>query len=219
MRRHGTLALIAVLVGLTPITMPAQDLDPFTRALSGFDATTRFSIDAVLDSARAAGLPLKGLRSIVLEGIAKKADNKKIIGVLERRLYYLREARSVLGPVNDEDLEAAASVLNAGVKPDQLGAFRNAPKNRPLAPALIVLSDLVTRGVPREDASSAIVKLWQRGAGEAEFMGLFRGVESDILSGLNPGAALQNQIRESPGRAPPPSKSTSPSPEPETPNP
>lgn len=217
MRRLGQLALMAVLVGIAPVAMRAQGIDPFTRALSGFDAAARFSIEAILDSARAAGLPVKGLRSIVLEGIAKKADNKKIIGALERRLYCLREARSALGPISDEDLEAGASVLNAGVKADQLTPFRNAPKNRPLAPALIVLGDLVTRGVPREDASSAIVKLWQRGAGEAEFMGLFRGVESDILSGLNPGAALQNQIRESPGRAPPPNKSTSP--EPESPNP
>ena len=43
----------------------------------------------------------------------------------------------------------------------------------------------------------------QDGAGEAEFTGLFRRVEGDILRGLNPGAALQNWMREYPGRAPP----------------
>ena len=218
MRRLSHVALFVALVCVLPAAGRAQDVDPFTHALTEFDAGTRFSIEAIIDSARAAGLPLKGLKSIVLEGRAKKADNKKIIGALERRLYFLREARSALGPITDEDLEAGASVLGAGVKPADLTPFRNAPKGRPLAPALIVLGDLVTRGVPRDDASSAIVKLWQRGAGEAEFMGLFRGVESDILSGLNPGAALQNQIRESPGRAPPPNKVTSPT-KPESPNP
>ena len=204
------------LVGVAPAAARAQDLDPFTRALAQFDAGTRFSIEAIIDSARAAGLPQRGLRSLVLQGLAKKADNKRIVAALERQLFFLREARSALGPVSDEDLEAGASVLNAGVKPADLTAFRNAPKGRPLAPALIVLGDLVTRGVPRDDASSAIVKLWQGGAGEAEFMGLFRGVESDILSGLNPGAALQNRM--SPGRAPPPNKVTSPT-EPESPSP
>src|SRR5579859_2256995 len=102
MNRLTCIALALSLAGVAPSLSRAQDLDPYTRALAGFDATTKFSIEAILDSARATGLPQKGLRSIVLEGLAKKADNKKIIAVLERRLYYLREARAALGPVNDE---------------------------------------------------------------------------------------------------------------------
>jgi hypothetical protein len=63
----------------------------------------------------------------------------------------------------------------------------------------------MARGVPTEDASSAISKLWQDGADDATFVSLWNNVQSDILRGLNPGTALQNRIREAPssGRAPP----------------
>jgi hypothetical protein len=50
------------------------------------------------------------------------------------------------------------------------------------------------------------MQLWQRGAADGDFDGLRKNVEQDILSGQNPGTALQQRMREIPTRAPPATK-------------
>jgi hypothetical protein len=205
----------AVLIACLATRAAAQVSDPFVK----LDPASRYAVESMIDSARVAGLPWKVLRSRTLEGIQKKVDSRTIANAVRERFIHLRDARAVLGGVDDDELAAAAEVLEGNrVKPEQLVPFRNPPRDRSPLLALTVLGDLVTRGVPREEALSAITKFWQGGAKDDDFMGLFRGVESDILQGLNPGAALQNRIREFPGRAPSGIKPTPPAGEPETPN-
>jgi len=156
----------------------------------------------MIDSAKAEGIPTRPLLSRALEGINRKADNKKIVDAVRKQLGLLRGARSVLGGVAEDELIAAAAVLEAGAEPAQLAGFRVRHKERNDLAAFTYWADLITRGVPSEDASSAITKLWQDCADDATFYSLWKSVQSDILQGLNPGAALQNRIRESPGRAP-----------------
>ena len=189
---------LALVFGATRAVAQDAVVDPFAK----LDPASRYAIELMIDSAKTAGLPDDALRSRALEGIAKKADSKKIVTLVRTRLGHLRDARALLGPVGPDDLKAAAAVLEAGVKPEQLAPFKNPPPKRSLVAPLTVMGDLVTRGVPKDEASSAIVKLWQGGAEESDFMGLFHGVESDILQGLNPGAALRNRVRDFPGRAP-----------------
>lgn len=202
-RRRRLRALIpaAAFVLLSVLRLPAaaQDVDPFTR----LDQNSRFAIDLMLDSARVAGLPTAPLISRALEGVSRKVENRKIVEAVRKQLGYLRIARSVLGGVGEEELVAAAAVVEAGAKPGQLAAFRTRQKGRSDVQAFVYWADLITKGVPSEDASSAIGKLWQDGADDATFYSLWKSVSSDILQGLNPGAALQARIRETPGRAPP----------------
>lgn len=166
------------------------------------DASSRSVLDLVMDSAMAAGLPNRSILSRALEGIAKKADNRRIVDAVRRRLISLRTARARLGDVNDDELEAAASVLEAGAKPEELERFRSRPQGRTELEAFTVWADFLARGVPRADAFSAINKLWLDGADEATFHSLWNNVQTDILQGLSPGIALQNRIRETPQRAP-----------------
>jgi hypothetical protein len=105
--------------------------------------------------------------------------------------------------VGDEELAAAAAVLDAGAKPAQLQIFKPRQKGRSDLQAFTVWADLISRGVPGEDASTAITKLWQDGADDMTFHRLWNDVQADISQGLNPGAALQNRIRETPGRVTP----------------
>jgi len=184
-------------VALCAPGLVAQDPDPFAK----LDPNSRFAVEAIIDSAQVAGLPWRNLRSRALEAIAKKVDSRRIVAAVRTRFTTLKEARAALGSVGDGELGAAAAVIEVGVKPEQLTALRNPPRGRSPLAALTVLGDLITREVPRDEAISAITKLWQEGRTDADFMGLFHGVESDILQGLNPGAALQNRIREFPGRA------------------
>ena len=190
----------ALLVLCAAVTLRAQDTEP--DRLAKLDANSRYTIRVLMDSADMAGLPSSALRSIALEGISKKAESRAIVVAVRQELANLRTARATLGPVDPAEMTAAAALLWAGAKPVQLEKFRIRQRGRSDLQAFTIWADLISRGVPSEDASSAITKLWEDGADDATFLSLWNNVQSDILRGLNPGAALQARIRETPGRPP-----------------
>jgi hypothetical protein len=198
-RNLGILARGGVLVLLSALPVVAQDPDPLAK----LEANNRFAIELMIDSANVAGLPSNSLRLMALQGIAKHADGRQIVQAVRKQLNLLRTARDVLGAVDDQELTAGASVLSAGAKPVQLSAFRPRKKGRNDLEAFVVWADFLERKVPSEEAFSAITKLWQDGADDETFHSLWTNVQSDISQGLNPGTALQNRIRETPGRASP----------------
>jgi hypothetical protein len=189
-------AWACALILLSALPIRAQDADPLLR----LDAASRFAIDAMIDSANAMSLPGTVLRLKALEGVRKKAEAKKIVEALRKKFSYLKTAQVVLGSVGPEELDAASAVLEAGAKPNQLQVFRTRQKGRSDLEAFTTWADLMTRGVPDEEASSAIIKLWQDGADDMTFRRLQIDVQTDISLGLNPGAALRNRIREAPSR-------------------
>jgi hypothetical protein len=198
-RNIGILARTGVLLVLSALPAVAQDPDPLAK----LEAKDRFVVELLIDSATVAGLPSNALRQMALQGIAKHADGRQIVQAVRKQLTLLRTAREVLGPVDDQELTAGASVLSAGAKPVQLAAFRPRKKGRNDLEAFVVWADFLERKVPSEEAFSAIAKLWQDGADDETFHSLWTNVQSDISQGLNPGTALQNRIRETPGRASP----------------
>lgn len=178
----------------------AQEPDPLTQIAP----SCRYAYEVVIDSATTLELPTRSLRSVMYEGLRKKVDCKKVVDVVHKQLGLLGIVRQTLGPVSDDEYDAAAAVLRAGAKPTQLASFKTRQKNRSDLSAFMVWADLISsRGVPADDAYSAVTKLWQDGADDATFVSLWKNVQSDILQGLNPGTALQNRIRETPGRPSP----------------
>jgi len=200
LRRLRISTLGAGVLVASAISASAQDTNPLAKLEPGGN---RFVIELLMDSATAAGLPSRPLLSKALEGISKKADGKRIVEAVRKRLLFLRTARGVLGPVDDEELSAGAALLEAGAKPAQLELFRPRRKGHNYLEAFIVWADFLQRNVPSEEAYSAITKLWVDGADDETFRSLWTNVQSDISQGLNPGTALQNRIRETPGRASP----------------
>jgi hypothetical protein len=197
-RLTGTAALVASALASFAA---AQDVQP--EPLSRLDARYRIQIEALIDSARQAGLPWSAIRSKALEGVNLKVDAPKIVVVVRQYCANLVKARAVLGPLSDTDIETGASALAAGVRPEDLALFRPTVAGRSPARALVYLSDLISarHGVPREDAVVAFAKLWKDGAGDSDFDGLWHGIDQDILSGVNPKAALQNRVRNLPARS------------------
>jgi hypothetical protein len=178
----------------------AQEPDPLSR----LDPTSRYAIEVLMDSAGRVGLPPEALLSKTLEGIRKNVTGPRIVQVVRRYFGLLRDARTALGPeATVDEITAAAGALLAGVDQASLAKLRASRRNRSILTALVVLADLVSRGVPSTDASSAILRWLQNGAGDSDFMGLWKGVEQDIISGAPPAAALDRRAREVPGRAPP----------------
>jgi hypothetical protein len=201
---HALAAAALLLVSALPAT--AQD-DRFLR----LEPNCRHVVDVLMDSARVLGLPDSALRSTALQGMQKKVDGRRICDAVRNKYGLLKTALGVLGPVDGQELDAAARVLEAGGKPAQLAAFKPREKGRDDLLALTVWTDLIYRGVPGDEASTAITKLWQDGADEATFRRLWKDVQTDISQGLNPGAALRAWIRQSaPLRTPPKSPTTTP---------
>ncbi len=201
-RRHTLRAAIAAccVLLLPAATTTAQE----PQLLSRLDPSSRYAIEVLLDSAARLGLPPEALLSKTLEGISKGAPASRIVLVVKRYFAALKSARATLGPeASVDELSASAGALQNGVDPKTIINLRSSRKGSILTP-LVVLVDLVSRGVPQDDASSAIIGMSQKGAVDSDFMGLRRGVEQDILGGSPPGAALDRRAREFPGRAPPP---------------
>jgi hypothetical protein len=196
-------AIVACLALATPAL--AQDTAHQIDPLGKLDQQSRYAVEMLLDSARLAGLPTNPLESKALEGISKRASGRLIVMRVRETFRTLKEARLALGAAATQDeLTAGAGALRVGITGAELSQLARSRKDKPLTVPLVVLSDLVTRGVPRDTASTTIFQLWQRGAADDDFLGLWRGVERDIVSGTDPGVALLNRAREVPSRGPPP---------------
>ena len=203
-RSIGPMALLlvaAVSARAQDSVLPVRDLDPLAR----MNVAARYQVEILLDSAKSAGLPTRLLESTAQEGIAKRADGRRIVSQVRLVLHSLRDARAALGPkATTDELAAAAGALRVGITNAELSYLARTRHEKQLTVPLVVLADLVIRGVPRDTASQTIFQLWQRGAADDDFLGLWRGVERDIVSGTAPGAALLNRAREIPTRGSPP---------------
>lgn len=191
-------AFVAVAVA-APVGL-AQGPDPLAK----LDSATRQIVQSMLDSARGEGLPTKPILSKAEQGLALHVAGPRIAAVVRTVFLSLREARMSLGPKADQDeMTAGAAALQAGIPTTALIDLHQAGHGKPVTVPLVVLADLVTRGVPRDTASREILKLWLGGAGDADLLGLPRAVGQDIVSGAAPGDALLNRVRTIPLRPPP----------------
>ena len=186
---------VSALVFLCALPATAQQ-DPYLK----LDQNSRIAIEQLSDSLRQLGLSDRPLWSKTLQGIRLGVDNRTIVGAVRKKFTNLRTAFTVLGPVGDAELDAAAAVLEAGAKPSQLSVFKQRQKGRSDLQAFTVWADLIYRSVPGDEAATAITKLWEDGADEATYRRLWNDVQADISQGLNPGAALQARVREAPVR-------------------
>jgi hypothetical protein len=196
--RRGIATLLALSV-IAP-TLSAQGTDPLTK----LDTASRRVVQSLIDSATAEGLPAQPLVSKAQEGVSKHAAGPLIARVVRTVFLSLREARAVLGgQANRDELTAGAAALQAGIPATAIIDLRQAGHGKSITVPLVVMADLVSRGVPRDTASRAILQLWMQGAGEADLMGLSQSVGQDILSGAAPADALLSRARKVPIRLPP----------------
>jgi hypothetical protein len=177
---------VLFVLSAAPAILSAQD----PRLEGRLDPATHAAVAALVDSARAAGLPTEPIVDKALEGATKRASGERIVAALRTLTSDLRAARIALGPnAPDADVVAGAIAIRAGARPDLLDHLEQARPKSGLAVPLAVLADLVARGVPVDTAASVVLNLAQRGANDADFTNLERGVAQDIGAGASPGVA------------------------------
>ena len=200
----ATLLLTGVASAPSQVTAQVTQQDQLqTSLIWRLDQPSRLQLEVLFDSATKLGLPAEPLYAKTLEGISKGASSRRIVETIRKHFAALIDARAVLGTATTDELSSAAGALMAGIDRDQIGRMRRGRQGKSIAVPLVILSDLVYRGVPTGDASSAMVQLTQRGALDSDFQGLWLRITQDIISGVPPAAALQRWTRDFPGRATP----------------
>jgi hypothetical protein len=188
------------LAGAALAQADAQDPRIGTR----LDAPSRAAITALVDSARAQGLPVEPLMEKVYEGMGKGADGPRIVAAVRSLTLEMASAHRALGTVASADeLKAAASAMHAGVPAVELGKMKKqSGLRRSLTLPFTVLADIVSRGVPVEAGVNAIRSLVGAGAKDADLSKFQRNVSVDIEQGAPPAAAAETRAKAVPATKP-----------------
>lgn len=188
---HGflTLALVAAAFG----RVEAQD----PRIGNRLDAPTRKALTALVDSAKAQGIPVEPLMEKVYQGLAMGADGARIVTAVRSLTLEMANAQRALGTVATADeLKAAASAVHAGVPAVELGKMKKqSGLRRSLTLPFTVLADIVSRGVPVQTAVNAIRSLVGAGARDRDISEFQRNVQVDVEKGAPPAAAAETRAK------------------------
>jgi hypothetical protein len=194
---------VAVLVAIVAATASAQD----RRLVTRLDAETASAVTRLVDSVRAAGLPAEPLVGVALEGASRRASNERILSAVREYASALGVARQTLGDSSASDeIVSAAGVFVVGVPPHVVGEYRAARPKSSITVPLVVLADLIARGVPADTASSAIGFALRNGARDDQLTELRRRIERDILAGARPATATSIRTQDLPGTQSPGSR-------------
>ena len=181
-----------VVLGLVVLTVRADAQATDERLHDAFDAQAYASLHAVVDSARAAGLPTEPLIDKALEGAAKHASSDRIVAVVRDLSARLADARNALGGYGTSDeLSAGTAALRAGIAPTTLADLRRLRHNEQVTIPLAVAAELVARGVRPDSASQQVLRLAAAGARDVELAALPRSLASPSVAvpGASPAAA------------------------------
>ena len=185
--------MVAALASASVTSANAQD----PRVLPRLDAPSRAAIAAVVDSAKAQGIPVEPLYDKVNEGVVKGADGPHIVVAVRNLALDLATAHRALGALATADeIKAAASAMHAGVPAVELGKLKKqSGLRRSLTLPFTVLADIVSRGVPVSTAANAIRSLVGAGAKDKDINDFQRNVKVDIEQGAPPAAAAETRAK------------------------
>ena len=188
-----------MMVALAASFTTAAAQDP--RGPGKLDEPSKAALRALMDSARAQGLPTDPLMDKVTEGLGKGADGKLIVAAVRNLAFEMSVMHRALGAVaSTDELKAAAAAMHAGVSPVELGKMKKQSKLRSLALPFIVISDIVSRGVPVGAAVNAVKSLVGAGAKDKDINEFQRNVKEDIQQGAPPAAAAETRAKSKPDK-------------------
>ena len=154
-----------------------------------FDTLTANALRLLLDDAAAKGLPTAPLINRALEGAARRVGGQRILSVVRAHAAALADAKSALGEGSTvAELDAGATALRAGIDARSLTVVRGTRQNGTAVTALVVLADVVKRGVPASTAREAVATIARSPRSDDALLGLQATVAKNAQRG--PGMAL-----------------------------
>ena len=192
----STCCLAVLTTAIRASEVQAQD----KRLVGRLDPEAAASVTRIADSVRAVGLPSDPLVAVALEGASRRASTERILAAVREYAAALGSARLTLGDsAASDEIVSAAGVIVAGVAPRFVSDYRAARPVGSLTVPLVVLADLVARGVPADTAAAALGAALRNGVRDEELSEFRRRVERDILAGAKPSTALNIRTRDLPG--------------------
>ena len=176
----ATLSIAASSVG-------AQTQDP--RLARKLDPQTLAAVEALIDSARALGLPTEPLADKALESALKRRTGVQIVAAVRTRAVQLGTAQRALAPATDREVLAGADAVANGVPEATLAALRRVRSTAELTIPVSVLADLVARGAQLDTASAVVIALVSNNMRDGDMIKFRQTVERDIALGSVPAAA------------------------------
>lgn len=196
MRKMSSPSTIAAGVLSLTMILPAAAQEVDARLAARLSPVTVDSVTALSVRAGQLGLPVEPLIQKALEGESKGATDAVILRAVSDLFGRLEHASHVLNDDTSEaELLAAAGALHLGISTETLRAVVNAYTERSLAVPLVVLTDMIRKGVARETASDVIVQLVQARIDADGLQRFRRLVERDIDLGATPGDAAMTRAR------------------------
>ena len=203
---NRALPLVATLVLLlAPAARAGDESGDEARLGARLAPDVAHQVAALVNEARAAGLPTDPLIARAFEGASRGADAAGIVSGVRRQAGAQSAARGALGTGSQPDeIVAGASALLAGVPADSLAHLRLARPGGSLVIPLVVLCDLVARGVPADAASVAVVSAARAGATDNVLLRIRERIHTGIENGGAPagtaGEVVRQWLRAAPGK-------------------
>jgi len=173
------LVVAAVLAApLDPVPLHAQAANPAEEITRALPADVARRILAGIADARTQGLPADLLARRALELSAKGVPPAGIETAVADETADLAAARDALAAggrpgATDDELDAAGTALGKGMDGHQVSHLaRSAPSGRSLAVPLFVISSLVDRGLPSDEALRRVLARLEARASDAQLEGL-----------------------------------------------
>jgi hypothetical protein len=174
----------AVILGTSPRLASAQGAvqsqayDPSPRLREVLPADVAERVLAKIAEARSRGLPAQALERTALKGAARNVparDIERAVNAQENRLARSQDAlaKAPGRQASGDEIEAGAEALRNGADGKTVSALaKSAPSGRSLAVPLHVLGSLVERGLPSDEALSAVVARLEARAADEEIAAL-----------------------------------------------
>lgn len=178
---------------------------------SRFDSLTANALRLLFEDAAELGLPVRPLINRALEGAARRSPGDRILRVVREHALALQEAKRALGDrATEDELEAGAIAVRAGLDWRAVESVRASRPTGSVVVPLVVLTDLVRRGVPASNARDAVATLVRSPRADDVLLGLQATVAKNAQRG--PGMALDalNRYVRSMGATPAATTPTSP---------
>jgi hypothetical protein len=163
---------------LEPVPLHAQAADPAAEITSALPADVAQHILAHIADARARGLPADVLARRALYLSAKGVPTAGIETAVANEAAALAAGRAALAAggrpeATAEEVDAAGTALGKGVDGGEVSRLaRSAPPGRSLAVPLFVISSLVDRGLPSDQALRRVLARLEASASDRQLEGL-----------------------------------------------
>jgi hypothetical protein len=156
------------------------------------DREASAQVASIVASAREAGLPTNPIVGKVNYGVnamrSKPNDIVRAASIVKTRL---ETARTALAPnPTEQEITQGADALGASATIETLRELRRAGRNRSVAAALGLLTQLLSSQVPLPRATAMATELLQREATPTQIVALGNDIASDMLVGVRIDASM-----------------------------